>query len=69
MSTYYYVCDACGNIVTIADQAIPEGESWECDECGGTALWEFTGEAGKHHALNHSAHIRDALRTGLFRRV
>lgn len=70
---FYYVCDKCGNLVTITDAAIPEGEEWECDICHGSALWEFT---DKQKALSHAEHIQHALallawsggiRSGIFR--
>jgi len=62
MTTYQYICDACGALVTITNTPIPEGEAWQCD-CGCSALWEFT-NADK--ALAHAAHIRLGLASGLF---
>ncbi len=62
--TYFYICDRCGNIVTITDAAIPEGEAWACDECGSSSLWEFD---NKENALNHSEHIRRIAGSRLFR--
>lgn len=66
MTTYYYICDGCGNVVTITAEPIPEGETWECDKCSGSALWEFT---NKQHALDHAAHIQRGVASGLFRRT
>jgi DNA-directed RNA polymerase subunit RPC12/RpoP len=64
--TYYYICDACGSIVTITDEAIADDSGWECADCGSSAMWEFTDE---EKAMAHSRHIHDGLRSGLFRRA
>jgi hypothetical protein len=61
---WYYICDHCGNLVTIEAAPIPEDQEWACDECEGSALWEFTNQA---HAMQHARHIQAAVRTGLFR--
>jgi hypothetical protein len=62
----YYVCDRCGDIVTVTEAAIPEGDSWRCDSCGSTAAWEFT---NADHARDHAAAIvlrkRQAIRREL----
>jgi rRNA maturation endonuclease Nob1 len=65
-TSYYYICDGCGNVVTITEAPIPEGQAWQCDECGSEALWEFT---DKTNAINHSEHIRRIVQSGLFRRL
>jgi len=63
--SYYYICDRCGNLVTVESEAIPDGQDWECDACGSHALWEFP---NKDHALAHGAMIaRRASRSGIFR--
>ena len=61
--SWYYICDSCGNIVTIEAQPIPEGQNWSCDECGSNALWEFPDKAP---ALAHAEHIRRIVRSRLF---
>lgn len=63
---WYYVCDSCGNLVTITAAPIPEGIDWTCDTCGSNAQWEFT---DKEAALRHSLRIQDVNRSRLFRRV
>lgn len=63
---YYYICDACGDLVTIEDEPVADESGWECD-CGSHALWEFT---DKRAALKHAEHIRRLVRSRLFvRRV
>ena len=62
--SYYYICDRCGNLVTIEEQPIPEGQDWECDQCHGSAMWEFT---DKDKALAHAEHIARGARSGIFR--
>jgi DNA-directed RNA polymerase subunit RPC12/RpoP len=61
---WYYVCDRCGSLVTIEAAPIPEGEEWECADCGSGAVWEFTNKA---NALAHGNHIRRGYKSGLFR--
>jgi len=63
---WYYICDACGSIVTIEDEQIPEGQAWECSDCGSNALWEFTNQ---ENALQHSRHIQRLVRSGIMRRA
>jgi DNA-directed RNA polymerase subunit RPC12/RpoP len=63
---WYYICDHCGNVVTIEASPIPEGQSWECADCGSSALWEFE---SKENALQHSRHIQRLVKSALFRRV
>ena len=63
-TTYYYICDRCGNLATIVNEPIADDGGFACDECGGVALWEFT---DKTKALDHSEHIRRINRSGLFR--
>ena len=63
---WYYVCDSCGNIVTITDTPIPEGESWECGECGSSAMWEFPRASA---AVAHAEHIRTLVRSGIVKRA
>lgn len=60
---WYYICDACGSIVTIEAAPIPEDQAWSCADCGSDAMWEFSNEA---HALQHSRHIQQLVRSGLF---
>lgn len=64
MPLFYYVCDRCGDILTITEGAIPADESWTCENCGSQTAWQFT---DKDHARDHSAHIRDAARRGTWR--
>ncbi len=65
--TYYYICDGCGNIANITEgEPLPEDEEWACDECGSSALWEFT---SKRNAMIQSNRIRAIHNSGLFRRV
>jgi DNA-directed RNA polymerase subunit RPC12/RpoP len=52
---WYYICDACGSIVTIEAAPIPEDQTWACADCGSDAMWEFT---DKDNALRHSEHIK-----------
>jgi hypothetical protein len=49
---YYYVCDNCGSMVDISDEPHPADETWYCDDCDSTALWEFT------NPINASLHAR-----------
>lgn len=63
---WYYICDACGSIVTITAEPIPEGDVWECADCGSSAMWEFTNET---NAMQHSRHIQRLVRSGLIRRA
>lgn len=53
---WYYICDKCGNIVTIEAAPLKNQGSWLCDECGASALWEFD---NRTNALIHSATIRE----------
>lgn len=62
---WYYICDHCGSIITITAAPIPEGEEWECDDCGSTAIWEFDNQ---ENAMQHSRHIERMAASGLFRR-
>ncbi len=61
--SYYYICDACGSIVTITAEPIPENDEWACADCGAHRMWEFT---NKHSALAHAEHIRGVVKSGLF---
>jgi hypothetical protein len=63
---HYYVCDNCGCLVTVTDGPIPEGEQWNCDECGSERAWEFT---DKQAAYDHGAHIQRGTASGVFRQL
>lgn len=64
---YYYICDACGDLVTIEDEAIADDSGWQCSKCGSHALWEFTDKAA---AMTHAERIQAIVRSRLFvRRV
>lgn len=63
---WYYICDACGSIVTITSEAIPEDQAWSCADCGSEAMWEFT---NKEHALQHARHISSLARSGLIHKA
>lgn len=62
--TFFYVCDHCGDFVTITGAPILEGDAWECASCGSSAAWEFTDPQA---AREHSEHIRKGVTSGLFR--
>lgn len=61
---WYYVCDRCGNLVTIRETPIPEGEDWACDKCGSSAMWEFTNQRA---AVEHAHHVKRGYDSKLFR--
>lgn len=65
-TSWYYICDACGSIVTIEAQPIPEGVDWECADCGSNAMWEFTRQDA---AMQHSRHIQALHRSGLIHKA
>jgi hypothetical protein len=62
MTSYYYVCDACGTIEH--RKPIPEGATWTCD-CGSERAWEFTNARA---AYDHARHIQRLVSSGLIRR-
>lgn len=65
-ANYFYVCDRCGDVITIEAAPILEGVLWECEKCGGSAVWEF---ASSRHALEHAAHISAMYRDGVHREL
>lgn len=56
---WIYICDKCGNIVTIEAASLVDQGSWECDKCGASALREFQDQA---KALQHSRDIQERVR-------
>jgi DNA-directed RNA polymerase subunit RPC12/RpoP len=50
VSDFYYICDGCGDMVTITAEPIPEDEEWTCEKCGSHALWELRPRAVPAHS-------------------
>jgi hypothetical protein len=57
---WFYICDKCGDLVTIEAAPLPHSTYWVCDKCGCTSLWEFDDEA---KALQHSRDIQHKARS------